>query len=195
MKIELVEHSPYWKLEFEKEASRIRANFVKAGIRGDIIHIGSTAVVGLVAKPTIDIMVGLDKEAALDACIPVFKKGNYIYVSKYNNVMPFRRFFIKINASNPRIKWEKDEIGLEDAMPLRKNYKRNVHVHVVHKDTVFFARHLAFIQHLNRNAADRQAYQDLKVHLSQLDWEAENDYAQAKSGFITGIMQKLGFEY
>jgi hypothetical protein len=34
----------------------------------------------------------------------------------------------------------------------------------------------------------------LKIHLAGLDWESENDYAQAKSTFINGIMQKLGFE-
>lgn len=195
MKIELVAHNPYWKLEFEKEAARIRANFVKTGIKATVSHIGSTAIPGLMAKPTIDILVGLEAQEALDTCIAAFKKGNYIYVSKYNSIMPFRRFFIKIKASNPKIKWQKDEIGLEDDMPLRQHYKRNFHVHVVHKETVFFARHMAFVQHLKRDAVDRQVYQDLKVHLSQLDWETGNDYAQAKSGLITEIMQKLGFEY
>ena len=69
------------------------------GIRTKIAHIGSTAVPGLAAKPTIDILLGLAAETDLDATIAIFQKLGYIYVSKYNDTMPFRRFFIKIKPA------------------------------------------------------------------------------------------------
>jgi GrpB-like predicted nucleotidyltransferase (UPF0157 family) len=194
MQIEIAEHSPYWKLTYLKEEQRILNALKVVNISTKIAHIGSTSVPDLCAKPTIDIVLGLRKEEDLEACISVFKNLGYIYISKYNEVMPFRRFFIKIKPVNPLQKWNKKEVGSEDALPLRQAYHRVFHVHVVQQDTNFYARHLAFRNHLRKDIGDRQAYEALKIHLAGLDWESENDYAQAKSTFINGIMQKLGFE-
>jgi len=193
MKVEIVEHSPYWKLEYQKEEQRILRELKLAKITSKIAHIGSTSVPGLSAKPTIDIILGLSAESDLDDCISMFKKLGYIYVSKYNNVMPFRRFFIKIKGNNPLQKFALKEVGEEDKMPVRKIFKRNFHVHVVHENTLFYEKHIAFRNHLRNNETDRRAYENLKLHLSRLDWEVENDYAQAKSTFISNVMMKLGF--
>jgi len=194
MQIEISTHSPYWKLTYLKEEQRILKALKVINISTKMAHIGSTSVPNLSAKPTIDILLGLQKEEDLEACIPVFKKLGYVYISKYNEVMPFRRFFIKIKAKNPLQKWTKKEVRLEDSMPLRQSYARLFHVHVVQQDTNFYARHLAFRNHLRKDIVDMQAYEALKLHLAALDWESENDYGQAKSAFINGIMEKLGFE-
>jgi GrpB-like predicted nucleotidyltransferase (UPF0157 family) len=194
MQIEITEHNPYWKLTYQKEEQRILNALKIANIPTKIAHIGSTSVLDLAAKPTIDVLLGLKKEADLEACIPVFKKLGYVYISKYNPVMPFRRFFIKIKPINPLQKWKKKEVGPEDAMPLQQGYNRLFHIHVVQEDTDFYARHLAFRNHLRKNIEDRQAYEALKLHLASLDWESGNDYSQAKSTFINQVMQKLGFD-
>jgi GrpB-like predicted nucleotidyltransferase (UPF0157 family) len=194
MQIEIAEHSPYWKLTYQKEEQRILKFLKAANIPTKIAHIGSTSVPNLSAKPTIDVLLGLRKEEDLEACIPVFKKLGYVYISKYNEVMPFRRFFIKIKAKNPLQKWKEKEVGPDDLMPLRQSYARQFHIHVVQQDTDFYARHVAFRNHLKKNIEDLRAYEALKIHLGALDWASENDYAQAKSTFINGIMEKLGFE-
>jgi GrpB-like predicted nucleotidyltransferase (UPF0157 family) len=194
MQIEIVEHSPYWKLTYLKEEQRILKALKVVNIPTKIAHIGSTSVPHLSAKPTIDILLGLRKEEDLEACIPVFQKLGYVYVSKYNEVMPFRRFFIRIKAKNPLQKWKKKEITSEERLPLRQSYARLFHIHVVQQDTDFYARHLAFRNHLKKNTEDFQAYETLKRHLGALNWESENDYAQAKSTFINEIMERLGFE-
>jgi len=194
MQIEIEEHNPYWKLTYQKEEQRILRAFKIANISTKIAHIGSTSISGLASKPTIDILLGLQKEEDLEACIPVFKKLGYVYVSKYNDLLPFRRFFIKIKAKNPLQKWKKKEVAPEDVMPLRQSYARLFHIHVVQQDTNFYARHLAFRNHLRKDIGDFKAYEALKLHLAGLDWESENDYAQAKSAFIDAIMRKLGFE-
>ena len=107
--------------------------------------------------------------------------------------MPFRRFFNKIKAHNPLQKFDKKEVGPSDSMPPWSLHKRNFHVHVVHRNTLFYEKHIAFRNHLRTNEADRLAYQNLKLHLAAMHWESENDYSQAKSAFIIGIMAKLGF--
>lgn len=188
MHIQITPHNPYWKLTYEKEEQRILAALKLVGIRTKIAHIGSTAVPGLAAKPTIDILLGLATETDLDTTIAVFQKLGYVYVSKYNDTMPFRRFFIKIKPVSPLEKWDKKEIGVNDLMPLRQHYLRNFHVHIVHENTPFYHQHLAFRNHLRANAADRQAYEALKLHLAGLDWESESDYAKAKAEFINNVL-------
>ena len=156
-------------------------------------HIGSTAVPDLSAKPTIDILIGLEAESLLDDSLEAFRKLGYIYISKYNANLPFRRFFIKIQSQNPLNSFVKKEVGPHDSMPLRSKFKRNFHVHLVHRNTLFYEKHIAFRNHLRNDEKDRLAYQNLKLHLAAMDWENEQDYAQAKSSFIMGIMAKLGF--
>lgn len=55
MKINIVPCSNDWLLSFEKEKQHLLLTLGKVQIE----HIGSTAVLGLGAKPIIDIMVGL----------------------------------------------------------------------------------------------------------------------------------------
>lgn len=191
MKVKIEPHSPYWKLIYQKEEQRILMLLKTANISIKIAHIGSTSVPNLAAKPIIDIMLGLSADCSLDDCIPIFNRLGYIYVSKYNNVMPYRRFFIKIKSVNPLHKWTKNEISIGASMPNDRVFKRLFNVHLVHEDTFFYKRHLAFRNHLRINSTDRIAYEALKLHLATLDWETVNDYAQAKSAFIDGIVSKL----
>ncbi|MBD1865211.1 MULTISPECIES: GrpB family protein [Trichocoleus] len=54
----ITEHNPNWVLLFEKEAVSIRA-VLDGSLITRIEHFGSTAVPGLVAKPIIDLLVGI----------------------------------------------------------------------------------------------------------------------------------------
>jgi len=55
--IEIHPYDPHWPRRFREEASRIDAALGELSLT--IEHVGSTSVPGLVAKPVIDIMVGL----------------------------------------------------------------------------------------------------------------------------------------
>lgn len=194
MQVILSNHNPYWKFEFQKEAQKIRKQLDKYQIGSfQLEHIGSTAIDGLVAKPTIDIMIGIDSQTVLDSTILPLQQCGYIYVSKYNDVLPHRRFYIKVKPQSPLVSIKKKEIEKEDIMPQRNRYDRLFHVHVVEKNSLFWKSHLAFRDHLKNDAQDRALYQSLKDHLSQQDWKEENEYAQAKAPFITSILAKLGF--
>jgi GrpB-like predicted nucleotidyltransferase (UPF0157 family) len=67
--IEVVAHRPEWAADFVAESRRLRDVFGSRALTID--HIGSTAVVGLAAKPVIDILVVLDSTAD----IGVFSSG------------------------------------------------------------------------------------------------------------------------
>ncbi len=98
----------------------------------------------------------------------LYRQLGYTYIAAYEDVMPYRRFFIK----------EKDGV-------------RTHHIHMVEKDTEFWERHLAFRDCLRNNTLERQAYYKLKKELSSKEWKDGNDYAAAKTDFIRTIEKKI----
>ena len=64
-KIEVVEYDPIWPHLFETERSLLFRTLGNVAL--GIHHIGSTAIPGLAAKPTIDILVEVTDVVALDA--------------------------------------------------------------------------------------------------------------------------------
>src|SRR5665648_165838 len=89
--IKISEHNPDWKNMFlsEKEAIQ-KAIGVKNILR--IEHIGSTAVPGLWAKPTIDILIEIKDGTNTDAIINNLKRIKYHYISKPENPPPHMMF-------------------------------------------------------------------------------------------------------
>ncbi|MDT0632294.1 GrpB family protein [Rubrivirga litoralis] len=60
MSLVIANYDPEWPLHFEREASAVRS---VQGVHA-VEHVGSTAVPGLAARPTIDLLVGVDDSAA-----------------------------------------------------------------------------------------------------------------------------------
>ena len=113
MKINIVKYNPNWtnifhqtKLQLEKDLPDV-----------DIEHIGSTSVVGLMSKPIIDILIGIPNQINLDDCIDIISSLGFTYISKYENDIPNRRFFI-----------------------FEINNKRTHHIHLVKKNTNWFKK-------------------------------------------------------
>src|SRR5689334_19551539 len=93
MKVSIVEYRPEWRGMFEDEKRRLEAVLDEPAAK--IEHCGSTSVVGLAAKPIIDILIGLPDFAVADTFVPKIEALGYEYIGKYEDVMPFRRFFAK----------------------------------------------------------------------------------------------------
>ena len=61
----LAEHNPNWAKCYEEEKDFLQSVFQEKALR--ISHIGSSAVPGLLAKPTIDILLEVNKDCDLEA--------------------------------------------------------------------------------------------------------------------------------
>lgn len=162
MRVSVVEYRPEWPRVFEDEKKVVEAAL--GGVAARVEHVGSTAVAGLAAKPVIDIMVGLEDFSTADSLVPKIQALGYEYVQKYEDVMPFRRFFLK------------DRGGV-----------RTHQIHMVGTDTEFWERTLLFRDYLRQNPGVAAAYAALKKELAQREWEHVNDYAGAKTEFIRGV--------
>ncbi len=83
-------YNPCWKQEYESEKIRIERAVGSGIIR--ISHIGSTAVLGLLAKPTIDILLEIDDNYNINKIKTVLKQSGYIYTASPDNPPPHMMF-------------------------------------------------------------------------------------------------------
>jgi GrpB-like predicted nucleotidyltransferase (UPF0157 family)/ribosomal protein S18 acetylase RimI-like enzyme len=165
--IVIAPYDPAWPDAFAREQARLAR--ACPGLAFE--HIGSTSVPGLGAKPTVDIVGGIDQSADLNACIEPIVALGYEYVGRY------------------------EEEG-DDWMPFRRYFKRggrgagSFHLHVVHRDSNFWQRQIGFRDLLRGNDASRQAYERLKRELAPRFTDG-NEYADAKTDFIEGVLRRL----
>jgi GrpB-like predicted nucleotidyltransferase (UPF0157 family) len=87
----LADYDERWPRLYEDERTALRAALARIPVRG-IEHIGSTAVPGLRAKPTIDILVQVEPSADSEAIIASLKRSGYEYTARPENPPPHMMF-------------------------------------------------------------------------------------------------------
>jgi GrpB-like predicted nucleotidyltransferase (UPF0157 family) len=158
MRIVLAAADPSWPLLFAEERERLRSALADTAV---IEHIGSTSVPCLIAKPVLDILIGLDEFSSADELVPKIVALGYRYFPEYESEMPYRRFFTR----------DLDTV-------------RTHHIHMVQRGGDFWDRHLLFRDYLRENPSAAREYARLKIDLATRDWKDGNEYASAKTGFI-----------
>ncbi len=162
--ITIADYDPTWPDLFAAEKARLMA--IIGDHVADIQHIGSTSVPGLGAKPVIDIMIGVRSLSDADHyCIAPIVDLGYAYIMKYEVETPFRRFFCKDNSQGVRT--------------------HNIHLVEIGSD--WWERHLVFRDYLRTHLEVSEAYERLKRELAAQPFETTNDYAEAKTEFITAV--------
>ncbi len=134
-----------------------------------IEHIGSTAVPGLMAKPVIDIMIGVTALSDIEAHIPHLAAAGFEYVPRHEQVMPQRRYFVR-----------------------RVDGVDTCHVHAVRNGGGFWQRQLAFRNALRLDPDLAQRYAALKQHLASTLGHNRPAYTAAKTDMIEAVLAVLG---
>jgi len=164
----LVGYQTQWPANFISAQAQLRRLFEADLFR--IEHIGSTAVVGLCAKPVIDILLGAPSWALIEAQVPALAEGGYTYRPEYEAQLPERRYFVR---------------PAQGAMP-------RIHLHAVLRGRHLWQQHLAFRDALRVDAQLAQRYGALKRELAHAHAHAHaNDraaYTAAKAPFITAVL-------
>ena len=186
MKIILEDYQTGWVDAFAREMAVISTAL--AGFSPAIEHIGSTAVAGLCAKPTIDILVGLRDDRQLDRAIAPLIGAGYTYFKKYEPAMPYRRLFARLrpltDQAPPAL------IDVHDEFVRGQTFISLANIHVIVKDTPHWKRHLAFRDYLRAHPDVRDDYGRLKSALSRADYRDTNEYNAAKERFIQEIQAR-----
>lgn len=164
--IYLAPHDPHWAQLYQEEKQRLSHALGYLIIA--IEHIGSTAIPNIVAKPVIDIMLGVRSLHDIDQhVIQSIEQLDYRYMPQYEIGMPFRRFFQKDNM----------------------NGTRTHHIHLVEISHSFWTDHLLFRDYLRTHPDSAKAYEQLKQKLAQ-QFTDTNAYAFAKTDFCKEILRK-----
>jgi GrpB-like predicted nucleotidyltransferase (UPF0157 family) len=165
--VKVVPYLSQWPSLFEAERAALVSVFPPSAFR--IEHIGSTAVVGLGGKPIIDVLIGANALAEIEARIPAAEALGYQYMPEHEAVLPQRRFFAK-----PMIR------------------PRLFHVHAVAMDSPFFAERLRFRDALRADSRLAAEYFSLKVKLAARFGDDREGYTDAKSSFIQSVVHRAG---
>lgn len=158
--------SPYsseWPKLFESIREELLHAFSPAAVA--IEHIGSTSVPGLAAKPVIDVVLGAGALADIEARIEPLGDLGYVYVSKYEDDLPLRRYFVKSPPTSLRI-----------------------HVHGVEQGSRLWREHLVFRDRLRADDGLRIRYQALKLRLAEQYADDKSAYTAAKDPFIQSVL-------
>ncbi len=159
--VALVAHDPAWAAKFAAE----RAVLVKAigeWVTGGIHHVGSTAVPGLEAKPTIDVLVGVEDLESSRACFEPLAGIGYLYAPYRPQEM---HWFCK---PSPR--------------------RREFHLHLVPTESARFRDELAFRDRLRMDAGLAREYAALKRSLATRFQSDREGYTDGKSDFVARVL-------
>lgn len=160
--VDLVEHSPRWAEEFQAERRRLVSVFGTTARA--IEHVGSTAVPGLVAKPTIDIAVALDDMTVLRGRVAELEALGYEL--RPQAAMHGRHQFLR------RI--EGDE--------------RTHHLHVVQVPVPNWDEWIALRDYLRSEPDAAHRYGVEKRRLAELYHSDRNRYVEAKTPIIQQLL-------
>lgn len=161
--VRLSEHDPAWRDAFAREAARLNGALGRHAL--GLEHIGSTAVLGLIAKPLLDIMVGIDSLSQRDAIVPLLEEIGYEF--RPHDDLPDRLFFI-LNAGDARI----------------------VNLSLAEITSAYWRDHLRFRDILRAEPETARAYAELKLALAAEFAADRLAYTAAKGDFILAALSR-----
>jgi GrpB-like predicted nucleotidyltransferase (UPF0157 family) len=169
--IAIVDYDPGWGKIFLLE----KQNFLRITQPGAILrieHIGSTAIPGLCAKPTIDILLEISGTADCDLLVGNLRKIHYQHIPKPENPPPH--------------------------LMLVKGYSKkgfngqSFHIHVRYQGDW---DEIVFRDYLISNPSVARSYGELKRSLAIMFKNDREKYTDSKSDFISGIVKKAREEH
>jgi GrpB-like predicted nucleotidyltransferase (UPF0157 family) len=159
--IVIADYDPHWPELFELLRSRIAPAL--GPLATAIEHVGSTAIPGLAAKPIIDIDVLL--RSATDLPEAITRLATLGYLHRGDLGVPGREAFRPPPDDVPH------------------------HLYVCVPESLEYARHVTFRDHLRTHRETSQAYERLKRTLAERYRNDREAYNQAKTEFVEGVLR------
>ncbi len=161
--VKLSEHNPKWEIAFKKEKKLLKKKF------GDTIiaieHIGSTAIPGIVAKPILDINIGVRSLKIARNMKEKFEQLGYEY-----------------RGSNERLKEQELYVRGPES-------KRTHHVHVAVYGSNYWRKDIFFRDYLRSHLDIATEYAALKTKLARKYASDRGVYSDSKNEFIQKVLE------
>lgn len=162
-KIEVVPYDPKWPELFQELRSEIMSILGPNCL--EVLHIGSTSIEGLSAKPIIDLIPVVKNIYDVER-LPLEEAG---FVWRGELGMLFRRFVIRYEPDG------------------------NAHVHIWEQGSSEIEKHLLFADYLRHHPETLKAYEDLKLQLARSNPNDMMSYIFGKDALVKDILKKAGF--
>ena len=163
--IELSEYDNSWPAAFEAERRYLEK--VCSGQLVAIEHIGSTAVSGMIAKPVIDILAGVETLQIADSLLEPLCGSGYTTSAEFNATIGNRRWLMR---------W--------------KDGRRTHHLHLVVHNSADWSDQLKFRDILRSNDVVASQYHEVKVELAAIFQSDREAYTDGKSEFIRDVLEQ-----
>lgn len=163
-----------WAEDFQLLVEHLQAALAGLPIR--IEHVGSTSVVGLAAKPIIDMDIVFLQTISFDAVRTKLEATGYYHNG--NQGIIDREVFKRL-----------DKI----AHPVFDSIVH--HLYVCPENSLELDRHLRFRDALKASAAARNAYEQIKLELAALAGQDRKLYAEMKEAHATALIQQVLEQY
>jgi GrpB-like predicted nucleotidyltransferase (UPF0157 family) len=158
-RLQLAEYDPAWPGRYEAERAAIERALGDLVI--EIHHIGSTSVPGLVAKPIVDILLGIRRLDVTDDEVAAMAALGFQYLGEYG--IPLRRYFARPDSC---------------------------HVHAFRVGEGQWHAHLLFRDYLRATPAARDRYAAAKLELAErVGWDRDR-YVNAKERVVDGLLSE-----
>jgi GrpB-like predicted nucleotidyltransferase (UPF0157 family) len=167
--VEIVSYDPAWPDRFADQQVVV-TGVLGPWLAGPVEHIGSTSVVGLAAKPVIDMLAPVSSLDGAQHAVGVLEAGGWLFWPD-DPCRHYRLWFLR-----PR----------PDA--------RTHHLHLIERDHPQARALLAFRDALRGDPGLRQEYAELKRRLSEECAGNRNAYTNAKGEFIEEALRRVGIE-
>jgi GrpB-like predicted nucleotidyltransferase (UPF0157 family) len=165
VRVVIVDYDQEWPRLFEAERSRVADALGEPGMK--VVHMGSTSVPCLGAKPIIDIMVGVEDGAQADWVQKELEKVGYLDVTPEPDNT---EWFYCLGRGTRELYY---------------------HVHLVVEGSRHWGRQLAFRDYLRAHPDTAEEYYALKKRLSSQYGENRIGYTEAKTEFIEVVLKKM----
>ena len=134
-------------------------------------HIGSTAVVGLGAKPIVDIMAGVSGSSVADELLPLLREIGYADVIR------------QLGHSE----WY---YCLRKVIQGEETWLQNFHLHLMKFGSATWERHILFRDFLRSHPKAARKYDKLKRMLAAKYGADRESYTNAKTEFIASVVNQ-----
>ncbi len=162
MLVEISDYDPLWATEFQHIGSRLREALGSAACRID--HIGSTSVIGLAAKPIIDVQISVQQLEPMSAYLAQLETSGYLW--RKDNPEKTKRYFREVPG------------------------QRRVHIHVRKHGSWHEQYALLFRDYLRSHREEQKLYETVKRELAVRYRESRHAYTDAKGDIFWEITRR-----
>jgi GrpB-like predicted nucleotidyltransferase (UPF0157 family) len=162
VRVVLVDYDESWPDRYEQVAAKIRRALGEHAVL--LAHVGSTSVPGLSAKPVIDVLLVVADSADEGAYRPALEGAGFDFVLGEPDWFEHRLF---------------------------RPADSSVNLHVFGVDASEVDAMLVFRDRLRSHPDERARYEQAKRDLAAQPWDSVQDYADAKTDVVRGILARV----